>query len=78
LELAWGCLLNAFYGRGEPVGCFEDAISGCINWDGNGVMFVPGCVRDTFATDVAHDDLDALIMLEVRTDVPRIQCVKTP
>ncbi len=60
------------------MGCLEGAISGCNNWDGNGVMFVPERVHDTFATGVAHDDLDAPIMLEGRTDVPHIQCVKTP
>ncbi len=78
LELVWGCFLDAFYGRGESVGCLEDAISGCNDWDGNSMMFVQEHVRDTFATGVVHDDLDAPIMLEVRTDVPRVQCAKTP
>jgi hypothetical protein len=76
LELVWGCFLDALYGCGESVGCLEDAISGCNDWDGNGVMFVLECVRDTFATGVTHDDFDAPIMLEGRTDVPRVQCMK--
>jgi hypothetical protein len=77
MELVWGCFLDAFYGRGELLGCLEDAISGCNNWNGNGVMFVPERVHDMFTTSVAHYDLDAQIMLEGMTDVPRIQCVKT-
>jgi hypothetical protein len=77
LEFVWGCFLDAFYGCGEVVDCLEDAISGCYDWDRNGVMFVPERVRNMFAPVVAHDDLDAPIMLEGRTDVPRVQCVKT-
>jgi hypothetical protein len=69
LEFFWNCFLDAFYGCSESVGCLEDAISGCNDWDGNGVMFEPKRVRDTFATSVVHDDLDAPIMLEGRTDV---------
>ncbi len=59
------------------MGCLKDAISGCNDWDGKGVMFVPELVRDKFATDVAHDDLDAPIMLKGKTDVPHVQCMKT-
>jgi hypothetical protein len=73
-----GCFLDAFYGRGEEVGCLEDAICGRYFRDGNGMVFVMERVGDTFATSVAHDDLDASIMLEGRADVPRVQCVKTP
>jgi hypothetical protein len=78
LELVWGCLLDALYGHGEAVGCLKDAISGSHFQDRNGMVFVMECVRDTFATSVAHDDLDASIMLEGRADVPCIQCTKTP
>ncbi len=78
LELVWGSLLDAVYGCSELGGCLEDAISGRHYWDGNGEMFVPEHVHDMFATSVAHDGLDASIMLEGRTDVPHIQCVKTP
>ncbi len=60
------------------MGCLKDAISGCDAWDGNVVMFVLERFHDTFATGVAHDDQDAPIMLEGRTDVPHAQCVKTP
>ncbi len=77
LELIWGCLLDAFYGHGESVGCLEDAISGSHPWNGNGMMFLPDHVHDTFATGVTLDDLDAPIMLEGRTDVPHVQLVKT-
>jgi hypothetical protein len=78
LELIWGCFLDAFYGHSESVGCLKDAISGCDGWDRNGVMFVPERVHDMFATGITHDDLDAWIMLEGRTDVPPVQCMKTP
>jgi hypothetical protein len=54
------------------VGCLKDAISGSHYWDRNGMMFVPEHVCDTFATGVVHDDLDAPIKLEARTDVPRV------
>ncbi len=57
LELVWGCFLDTFYGHGESVGYLKDLISVCNNWDGNGVMFVLECVRDTFATGVTHDVL---------------------
>ncbi len=77
LELVWGCLLDAFYGCGELVDCLKDAICGSHYRDGNGMMFVPEHVRDTLANGVPHDDLDAPIMLEGRTDVPRVQCMKT-
>jgi hypothetical protein len=70
--------LDSFYGHGELVGCLEDEISGSHYRDGNGVFFVPERVHDMFATSVAHDDLDAPRMLEGRTDVSRIQYVKTP
>jgi hypothetical protein len=70
--------LDAFYGRGEAVGCLEDAICGHYLRDGNGMVFVTEHVLDTFAPGVMHDDLDASIMLEGRGDVPHVQCVKIP
>jgi hypothetical protein len=63
--------LDAFYGRSEAVGCLEDAICGPYFRDVNGMVFVMERVGDTFATGVAHDDLDALVMLEGWADVPR-------
>ncbi len=69
--------MDTFYGHGEAVGCLEDAICGCYFTDGNGMVFVMECVGDTFAASVAHDDVDALIMLEGWADVPHIQFVKT-
>jgi hypothetical protein len=77
LELVRGCFLDSFCGRSEVVGCLEDTIYGRYFRDGNGMVFVTECVRDMFATNVAHDDLDASIMLEQRADVPRVQCMKT-
>ncbi len=74
LELVWSYILDAFCGGGELVGYLNDAISGSHYWDGNGLTFVTERVRDTFVTGVAHDDLYAPIMLERRTDVPRVQC----
>ncbi len=70
--------MDAFYGRGEVVGCLEDAISGSHFQDGNGMVFVMEPVHDAFPTGVTHDDLDALIMLEGRADVPHVQFMKTP
>ncbi len=74
LELPLGCL----YGRSEAVGCLKDAISGSHFRDRNGMVFVIERVHDTCPTGVAHDDLDASIMLEGRADVPCVQCMKTP
>jgi hypothetical protein len=70
--------LDAFYGRGEVVGCLKHGICGRYFWDGNGMVIVMKRVHDAFATGVAYDDLDASIMLEGRADVPCVQCVKTP
>jgi hypothetical protein len=40
------------------------------------MVFATERVRETFTTSVVHDDLDALIMLEGKADVPHVQCVK--
>jgi hypothetical protein len=78
-SIAWSLSgADAFYGCGEAVGCLKDAICGRYFSNGNGMVFVAERVCDTFATYVMHDDLDALIMLEGRADVPRVQWVKTP
>ncbi len=66
------------HGRGEAVGCLKDAICGHHFRDGNSMVFVMERVCNMFSTSAAHDDLDALIMLEGSTDVPRVQCMKTP
>jgi hypothetical protein len=42
-SIAWsssGSLLDAFYGRGEAMGCLEDAICGHDFRDRNGMVFV--------------------------------------
>ncbi len=70
--------MDAFYGRSEVVGCLKDAICGHDFRDENGMVFIMEHLGDTFAAGVAHDDLDALIMLEGWANVPRVQCVKTP
>ncbi len=46
--------------------------------DGNGAVFILERVSDTFAAGDAHDDFDALIMLEGWADVPHVHCMKTP
>ncbi len=61
--------MDTFFSRGEAVGCFEDVICGHHFRDGRGMVFVMDHVCDTFDTGVAHDDLDASIMLEGRADV---------
>jgi hypothetical protein len=69
--------LDAFYSRPEVEDCLEDVHCGSYFRDGNGMVFVTECVRGTFAPGVMHDDLDALLMLKGRADVPCIQCMKT-
>ncbi len=70
--------MDAFYGCSEAACCDEDAICNCDFGDENGMAFIFEHVGDTFAAIVAHDDFDASIMLEGCTDVPHIQCLKTP
>jgi hypothetical protein len=40
------------------------------------MVFVMECVGDTFAASVAHDDLDASIMLKGWADVAGVECMK--
>jgi hypothetical protein len=40
LELVRGCFLDAFYGRGEVVGCLEDAICGHYFRNRNDMVFI--------------------------------------